>query len=117
MVMSAPMIVIYRGQDLILSRVKLARNFWQRLRGLMFYRDFPGIDGLLLYPCNFRHMLWMRFPVDLIYLSREKDVLFRVDVLVPYKFGPWIKDAYYVLEMQAGVCAAKNIKIGDRIWW
>ena len=115
--MPEPIVVIYRGHDLILNRVKLAWKFWQRLRGLMFYRDFPGIDGLLLYPCNFIHMLWMRFPVDLIYLSQDQEVLFTVDVLVPYKFGPLIRDAYYVLEIQAGVCAAKNIKVGDRIWW
>jgi uncharacterized protein len=115
--MPKPMVAIYRGQDLILSRVKVARNFWQRVRGLMFYRDFPRIDGLLLYPCNFVQMLWMRFPVDLIYLTREKEVLFTVDVLVPYKLGPLIQNAYFVLEIPAGICAAKSIKIGDRMWW
>jgi uncharacterized membrane protein (UPF0127 family) len=62
-------------------------------------------------------MLWMRFPIDLAYLSHDKKVLFTVDVLVPNKFAPLIVDAYYVLEMPAGVIAAKNIKVGDRLWW
>lgn len=115
--MSKQIVSVYRGNELLLTKVKLAGNFLQRLRGLMFYRDFPGIDGLLLFPCNFIYMLWMRFPVDLIYLSRDQEVLFTVDVLVPHKFGPLIKGVYYVLEVQAGVVAIKKIRVGERIWW
>ena len=110
--MPEQIVTIHNDSKIILNRVKLAQNFRQRLRGLMFYRDFPGIDGLLLYPCKLVHMLWMRFPVDLAYLSRKKEVLFTVDVLVPNKFGPLILDAYYVLEMPAGVSLLKTLRQG-----
>ena len=115
--MSRQLISIYNDQELILSRVKVDGNYWQRLCGLMFYRDFPGIDGLLLFPCNFVHMLGMRFPLDIIYLNRNKEILYTVDVLVPFKIGPLVADAYYVLEMPAGVVAAKKIKLGTVLNW
>ena len=115
--MTKRIVSIYCGNELLLTKVKLAGDFWQRARGLMFYRDFPQIEGVLLYPCNFIHMLWMRFPIDVIYLNRDHQVLFTVEVLVPHKLGPWIKSAYYVLEVPAGLVAIKKIKVGDRIEW
>jgi uncharacterized protein len=114
---SKQIVSVYRGNELLFTKVKLAGNFLQRIQGLMFHRDFPGIDGLLLFPCKFIHMLGMRFPVDLIYLNRDQKVLYTLDVLVPHKFGPLIKDAYYVLEVQAGVVAIKKIRVGERIRW
>lgn len=115
--MTERIISIYRGSELVLTRVKLVQSLWQHLWGLMFHKDFPGVDGLLVYPCKFVCMLGMRFAVDLVYLDRSKKVLYTIDVLVPNKFGPFIVDAYYIIEMPAGIVAAKNIKIGEQMQW
>ncbi|MGE5583166.1 MAG: DUF192 domain-containing protein [Bacillota bacterium] len=111
------MVSVYRGEELLFPQVKLANNFWTRWRGLLYYREMPAIDGLLLYPCNFTHMFGMRFPLDLIYLSRDREILLIMDVLVPNKLGPLVKNAYYVLETEAGMMAVKKIRKGDRLWW
>ncbi|HBE79099.1 MAG TPA: hypothetical protein DDW65_15195 [Firmicutes bacterium] len=105
---------IYYNNQLLCSKVKVVRGFWKKLRGLRFYRDFPDeADGLLLYGCKFVSMLGMRFAVDLIYLSQNQQVLYTVEGLVPNKFGPFIADAYYILELKTGVIAAYHIKAGD----
>jgi len=108
---------IYRGEEQLFSRVKLAKTFGTKLRGLMFYRELPAIDGLLLVPCNSAHLFWMSFPLALIYLSREREVLVTVNYIAPNKLGPFVKRAFYVLETKAGMVSTKNIQIGDRIWW
>jgi uncharacterized protein len=110
-------VTIYRGNERLFAKVKLARTFGAKWRGLMFYPELPAIDGLLLCSCHSVHMFWMRFPLALIYLSREREVIFTVNSLAPNKLGPSVKAAFYVLEAQAGTVAAKNIRVGDRIWW
>ena len=111
------MVKVYRGGEVLFDKVKLAGSFGARLRGLMFYREMPEIDGLLLYPCNSVHMFWMRFPLGLIYLSRERVVLRVVDNLAPNKIGPQVKKAFYVLEVTAGLATFRNIQAGDRLLW
>lgn len=107
---------IYRGNEQLFEKVKLADSFGAKLRGLMFYREMPGIDGLLLYPCKMAHLFWMRFPLDLIYLSREGFVIL-IETKAPNKLGQFVKNAYFLLETEAGRGLAKNIRVGDRIWW
>ncbi len=107
---------VYRGNEQLFEKVKLAGSFRSRLRGLMFYREMPAIDGLLLYPCNSAHMFWMRFSLDLIYLS-QAGVVIDIQTLVPNKVGPLKKSAYYILETEAGIGREKNIQIGDCFWW
>jgi uncharacterized membrane protein (UPF0127 family) len=107
-------IEVYYGNELVLPKIKVARSFWRKIRALRFYRDFPNeVDGLLLYSCNFVSMLGMRFAVDLIYLSQKQQILYTVEGLVPNKFGPFIADAYYILELKNGVIAEYHIKAGD----
>lgn len=110
-------ISIFRGNEPVFARIKIADDFGGKLRGLMFYRELPGIDGLLLYPCNMVHLFWMRFPLDLVYISRDREVLFITGTISPNRFGPLVRDAYYVLETGAGTVAAKNIQTGEVLWW
>lgn len=82
----------------------------------MFYREMPAIDGLLLYPCQMVHLFWMRFPLDLVYLDRDKTVVL-IETKYPNQVGAFVKNAYYVLEITAGAGKAKNIRAGDRFDW
>ncbi|MGE5605758.1 MAG: DUF192 domain-containing protein [Bacteroidota bacterium] len=107
---------IYRDNELLFTRVKVADDFITKLRGLMFYREMPGIDGLLLCACQMAHLFWMRFPLDLVYLNREKAVVF-IETKYPNQLGRFVKNAYYVLEINAGTGKAKNIRVGDIFDW
>jgi uncharacterized protein len=115
--MSSRLVAVFRGEEKLFSRVKLAGSFWLRLRGLMFYRTMPAIDGLLLYPCSSVHMFWMWFPLDLVYLDREGKVLWVEEGLRPNRVGPGVKGAFYVLEANEGTVGRLRIKIGDRLSW
>lgn len=107
---------ICRNKELLFKKVKVAGDFGTRLRGLMFYRAMPGIDGLLLSPCKMAHLFWMRFPLDLIYLSRDKVVVF-LETKYPNELGRFVKNAYYVLETVAGTSKTRKIRAGDRFDW
>lgn len=109
-------VAVYKGNEQLFEKVKLAVTFGARLRGLMFYREMPTISGLLLYPCNSAHMFWMRFSLDLIYLSHDGTVVL-IETLAPNQLGRYVKNAYYILETKAGNGVIKNISAGDRLWW
>ena len=110
-------ISIYRGDELLWPQIKIATKAWAKWRALRFYREFPAGDGLLLFSCRFVYLWGMGFPLDLISLSRDREVLYLEDSIVPGKIGPWVKDAYFVLEVAAGTVLTKNIRSGDRLNW
>ena len=110
-------ITLKRQNQILLSGVKTAASFTTRLRGLMFYRTFPPIPGLLLYPCNRIHTFWMNFPLDLIYLDRTGNVLKTVAGFLPAHIGPKVKHSYYILETPAGTIKSAKIETGDHLLW
>jgi uncharacterized membrane protein (UPF0127 family) len=103
-----------RGSDLA-SRATLARSFLARGLGLMGRRALPSGGGLILYPGNNIHMLFMRFQLDIVFVNRH-------DVVVGLRAGvrPWIGIAWclegrYTLELPAGTIAASGTQVGDQL--
>lgn len=115
--MNDPIVTIYRDGQCLLPMVRVAERFGTRWRGLMFYPQMPGIDGLLLYPCNAVHMFGMRFALSLIYLERDGRILRLMDRITPNRIGPIVKGAYYVLETQPGWPSQKQLNCGERLEW
>jgi uncharacterized membrane protein (UPF0127 family) len=111
-------VTIYReGGQCLLPKVRIAERFGTRWRGLMFYRQMPEIDGLLLYPCNSVHMFWMRFALSLVYLDRNGQILRVVEKIAPNQIGPIVKDAYYVLETYPDLPSQMKLAYGERLRW
>ena len=103
-------ISIARDSEVLFPRTSCAARFTSRLRGLMFYPTYPNFDGLLLIPCHEIHMFWMKFPLDLVYLSSEGRILTTVANLAPGKLGPKIKETMAVLELPVGTVARYGLK-------
>ena len=52
----------------VTRRVSIARSFWGRFRGLMGRASLADDEGVYL-ASNSIHMLFMRFPIDALFLS------------------------------------------------
>lgn len=89
--------------------VLMADGFWSRFIGLMFRRDLPEQQALLLTPCNRIHSCFMRFPLDVIYLDQDWRVLDR-ELLKPWRTGKKVKGCKQVLE--AAVRDNRQIEVG-----
>lgn len=116
-IMKPEFVSIYRQQEKLLARVKIANHFIDRLRGLMFYQEWPDFDGLLLYPCNSIHMFWMWFPLDILYLDQDGRIIHQVTNIQPNQIGPTIRKASYVLEFPVGRIAEHHLSTGQILWW
>lgn len=107
-------------------QVELANTPEARSRGLAD-RDRPPEGGLLLeWPEAGHHPIWMadvRFPLDLVWLDQEGQVLAVVPAAPPCSARPCPlldppearRAAHSVLELTAGGAARQRLTIGTRI--
>jgi uncharacterized membrane protein (UPF0127 family) len=85
------------------NSLSVPRTFIGRGIGLMFRRELPEGHGMLIDPCNGIHMLFMRFPIDAVFMDRRDRV-----VKVYRRLRPWIGvvwmvwGAHKVVELRAG---------------
>lgn len=97
------------------SRVVVARSFWQRFLGLMFRRSLDEGAGLVVDPCSSIHTMWMRFPIDVLYVD-ERGVIVRADDgMQPWRIGPLFSRGKFVVELPRGVIAMTGTTAGDQI--
>jgi uncharacterized membrane protein (UPF0127 family) len=104
--------VEYQGKT-IAGNILIADDLGSRLVGLMFRKSPPqGSDGLLIDPCNSIHTCFMRYALDIVFLSKENKVVKIVRNIAPWRMT-WIYfKARRTLELPAGKLPA-SVKEGD----
>ncbi len=97
------------------GKIRLARNPWQRFLGLMGSPSLAPGSGMLFPRTNAVHSFFMRYPIRLLFLDAEGAVL-AVTVLHPWRIGPVVRKASYVLELP-DTAATQTVQEGDRLIW
>jgi uncharacterized membrane protein (UPF0127 family) len=59
-------------------------------------------------------MMFMRFPIDAVFLDRELRILRIVEHLRPWRFAGQ-RGAKQVLEVRAGAASAAGLRVGDQL--
>ena len=102
----------------ICEHMRVGESFWQRFRGLMGRAELDRGEGLYL-PDNSIHMMFMRFPIDALFVSKADDEGRRVVVGVRPQLSPWrglvlpVRGAEGVVEMAAGTLERLGVAIDD----
>lgn len=94
-------------------RLSIARSFWQRFKGLMLSKPLPLAQGLLIPRCASVHTLFMRYPLDVVYLDAQGAVVKLVPALNPWRLSWGGTAATQTLEMTAGGIAHCGLALGD----
>ena len=101
------------------SSVELADSFGARFRGLMGRPSLEPGGGLWLTRTSNIHMLFMRFPIDAVFLARPAPDATRRVVAVHANLRPWLGVVWYArgadgcLELPAGTAEATGTRPGD----
>lgn len=103
-----------RGSELG-ARLEVARSFWSRGRGLMLRRGLEPGAGMVIEPCSSIHTFWMRFPIDVLYVNREDQVVRADEAMRPWRVGPLRPGSRYVIELPPGTIRASGTQPGDRL--
>ncbi len=103
------------------SSVEAASGLWGKFMGLMGRPTLPDGAALWLPDSNGIHMMFMRFPIDAVFLGRPDADGTRPVVSVHERLPAWrglvplVRGADGVLELPAGTIAATGTAVGDRI--
>lgn len=96
---------------IVVNNVNMAKSFSSRFIGLLNKKSIND-EGLLLMNCSSIHCFFMKFTIDVVYLSKEMVVMDK-ETVKPWKIGKIVKNTKHVLELPEGT--ANNILIGDKI--
>ena len=72
------------------------------------------------YPIYFKtrfgiHTFFLKFPIDVVILDKEKRVVKLVERLTPNKFLVWNLKYNHVVELPVGTIKRKDIKLGEKV--
>ena len=100
------------------EEAEFATSVWSRFRGLMLRdpEDFCVGQALVIDPCTSIHMFFMRFPIDVLYVSKTNEVLRTQPGIRPWRIGPLhTKGARFVIELPEGTISQTGTETGDTI--
>jgi uncharacterized membrane protein (UPF0127 family) len=106
---------------MVAESLGVAESFGARLMGLMGRGALPAGEGLWLRPASSIHMLFMRFPIDAVFLAKPDADGGRRVVTVRPALRPWTGVVWWArgadgcLELPAGTAAASGTTVGDMI--
>ena len=103
------------SSDGFLCRAELADNLWTRGWGLLGRKQLGEDRGIWIRPCKSVHTLFMRFPIDLVYLSADGTVVKTCSGIQPFQFSLGGRQAHSTLELPAGFLERKPITVGEKL--
>ena len=99
---------IYKNNEVIDEKVKIAETFWQKLRGKFFIKG-----AVMLKNCNSIHTIFMRKTIDVVFLNSDNKVIKIYENLLPRCILFPVLNAKNVIEFDAGFIKSAKIKTGD----
>jgi uncharacterized protein len=107
---------VTRG-TVVAAGAEVARSFLARGRGLMGRSALPAGYALIIYPEWSIHMLFMRLPLDVLFVDRHHTVLSVREDLRPWTpyAGVSPRRGCYVVELPVGAVRASATAPGDRL--
>lgn len=110
-----------RDTDLATS-LEVASSLWAKFMGLMGRGSLPDGAGLWLPDSNGIHMMFMRFPIDAVFVGREVEGPAARPVVSVHRglrtwtgLVPLVRGAHGVLELPVGTIDASATQVGDLI--
>jgi uncharacterized membrane protein (UPF0127 family) len=104
----------------IAADLELGEGFWARFMGLMGRASMAEGTGLWLPGSPSIHMLFMRFPIDCVFLGREDADGSRRVVGLRRALRPWtgvvwwVRGGAGVVELPVGAIDRSGTEVGDR---
>ena len=101
-------------QTRLVEQGKMAIDFWSRLRGLLFTKELPWGQGILIKPCSSIHTIGMAYYIDILFVDANDTIVKIVCGMKPYGLASCRASAY-VVEVPTGTLMRTETKCGDKI--
>jgi uncharacterized membrane protein (UPF0127 family) len=101
-------------QTVLADAAEIADSSAKRRTGLLKHERLAPGEGLWIVPCESVHTFFMKFPIDLVYLDKQRRILKVTSAVPPWKLSLCLK-AHSVLELPAGRAAETGAAVGDEL--
>ncbi len=102
-------------QTIIANKVERAHTSFKRMKGLLGKTEMEKSYGLWISPCKSIHTFFMQFPIDVIFLSPDNQVVKLVHSIQPFRLSSWVGSAKSVLELASGAIEESGTQVGDQV--
>jgi uncharacterized protein len=110
------LVLVASGGRVVCDMCHLADKPHTRLRGIIGWKSMRRGEGMLIRPTFSIHTMFVRFPIDAVFLDKEMTVVSIAHELKPWRFAG-ARKAKSVLELAAGECQRIRLERGDRLGW
>jgi uncharacterized protein len=107
-------IVLREDGGVVCGCCALAATPLRRMKGLLGRSELAAGEGMLLRPATSIHTLFMRFPIDAVFLDRNLVVRKVVVNVKPWRLV-FARHARSVLELAAGEAARREVVAGQQL--
>lgn len=105
------MMIIVANNIVLSQAVRVADSFFTRLKGLLGTKSLPKGQALLIRPCNSVHTFGMRYSIDVLFISKEGQILKIIAAMPPGRMA-WCRGGAFVIELAAGTVDESKIQVG-----
>lgn len=97
------------------ERIRMADTSLRRLVGLLGKRSLGPGCGLFIVPSQAIHTVGMAFPIDVIFVDKQYNVLGLREAVRPFRVTRVFWKALGVLELPVGTISSSCTEVGDQI--
>jgi uncharacterized protein len=101
-------------RSVLANRMEVADSAPKRSKGLLGREQFSVGEGLWIIPCEAVHTFAMSFPIDLVYLDREKRIKKLRSAVSPWRISACLT-AHSVIELPSGTIRKTQTQAGDTL--
>lgn len=95
--------------------VILADSPIKRMIGLLGRKSLRDQEALIIKPCNSIHTFFMRFPIDVVFVNKNNEVVKAISNIVPFRLSPICFRSAFVIELPAGTILSSKTTPGDKL--
>jgi uncharacterized protein len=101
-------------KSMLAHRANIADTSETRNRGLLKHTGLAEGEGLWIVPCEGVHTFFMKFPIDVIFISKKKTVTKIRPNMVKSRIALSLR-AHSVLELPVGMIEKTGTQPGDQL--
>jgi uncharacterized membrane protein (UPF0127 family) len=102
-------------QTWLATKVRKADNFVTRLVGLLKRTHLGPEEALWLMPSKGIHTIGMKFPIDVLFLTKNNEIVGLISGMPPYRISAIHFRSYSVIELPNGTIRKSRTELGDKL--
>ena len=103
-----------RTNETLADDLQAAFDSAARRKGLLGRTSFPSGSALFIAPCNSIHTFFMRFPIDVLFVTKDGRIAKVRRSVAPWRMTASLR-AYATIELPDGALGSLDTKVGDQL--